>query len=153
MSLADYFPDKERKSFAERNIDVGNASLVHIPGFNIRYDKFVILVSKCSKNIQVAGVVINSEININVNHNQYLQNQHVLIDCKRHSFLEKDSYINCTDFQEFEIQKVTNYILQNPEKVLGNIEEDIMKKIYSTLTFSRTLSKKLKIKYGLNITS
>src|SRR5690606_18287726 len=104
-------------------IDVGNAILVHIPGFNIRYDKFVILVSKCSKNIQVAGVVINSEININVNHNQYLQNQHVLIDCKRHSFLEKDSYINCTDFQEFEIQKVTNYILQNPEKVLGNIEE------------------------------
>jgi len=150
MSLGDSFPESFRKSFAERSIDPGAALLIHLPTFNISYNKFVIFFAMNTLDSTKCGIlVINSEINENVNRNAFLKSQHVSIDCARHDFLEKNSFIDCTEIQPQDFQDILNYIMENPEKVCGNVKTDIMEKVTEVLTNSKLLSKKEKIKYGL----
>lgn len=150
MSLGDSFPESIRSEFAKRNIDPGVALLIELPEFNLTYKKYVIFFSKNMMDVTKCGIlVINSEINENVNRNHYLKSQHVSIDCARHDFLEIDSFIDCTRIQPHNLQKILDYIVENPDKLCGNVEQDIMTKVKIILTNSSLISNNDKRIYNL----
>jgi hypothetical protein len=148
MSLGDFFPEELKQNFAERNVDIGQAILIEIPDFNITHSKYVILVSKNEVKLLLAYVLINTEINDNVFPSEYLKSLHVKIDKKRHTFLSYDSWVNCSEIKEIESLKVIKLLKDKPERVLGNVHIDILKKIHSTITIAKTINAATKKKFG-----
>ncbi len=148
MSLGDFFPDDLRDEFAQRNIDLGNAILIKIPDFTVTYDKFIIVVAKDKDMVSLAYVVINSEANPNFAYNSYLKSLHLKIDKKNNSFLDKDSFVDCSKLREFPIQTVVDFLIKNPERAVGNVSQAMLKSIHITITTASTIEPFMKSKFG-----
>lgn len=148
MSLGDFFPDDLKSDFAKRNIDLGNAILIKIPDFTINYDKYIVVVAKNETEVSLAYVVINSEANPNIAYNSYLRSLHLKIDKKNNPFLEKDSFVDCSNLREFPIQAVVDFLTENPERAVGNISPEVLKSIHVTITTASTIELFMKKKYG-----
>lgn len=148
MSLGDLFPQNIKDQFAQRNINIGNALLIKLQDLQVNYDKYVILVGINRPEKAVAYVIINTEINQNVFPTPYLQSLHLPIDCLRHSFLEYDSYIDCSNLKEFELGMLVEFITNNPERVVGTIDSILLKDVYDAIKTNRIISAILKKKFG-----
>lgn len=149
MSLADFFPDSIKENFASRNIDIGKALFIEIPEFQISYKKYWIIVAINNSRKYIAGVIINTEINTNVARNEYLRSQHILIKRSDHSFLDYDSYVDCSKLQKRPFQEVYNAIVENPNIVVGNVTDEMLRQINLKITCSKTISPKEKKEFGL----
>ncbi|PQJ80115.1 hypothetical protein [Polaribacter porphyrae] len=148
MSLGDFFPDDLKNQFAKRNIDLGSAILIQIPNFTVNYDKYIIVVSKNNSDDFLAYVVINSETNTNVAYNSYLKSLHVKIDKENHSFLDRDSFVDCSKLREFLIKDVIDFLAENPERAIGNVSPDVLRLIHITLSTATTIEPFMKRKFG-----
>lgn len=148
MSLADFFPDSIKEDFAERKIDIGKALFIEIPEFQISYKKYWIIVAINNSRKYIAGVIINTEINTNVAHNEYLRSQHILIKQSDHSFLDYDSYVDCSKLQKRPYQDVYKAIVKNPKIVVGNVTDEMLRQIHLKITYNETISEKEKKEFG-----
>lgn len=148
MSLADSFPDSIKEKFASRNIDIGKALFIEIPEFQISHKKYWVIVSINTPRTFIAGVVINTEINTNVAYNQYLQSQHILIKQCDHSFLDYDSYVDCSKLQKRPFREVYKAIVENPNIVVGNVTDEMLRQIHLKIKCSKTISKKERKEFG-----
>ncbi|TDE42939.1 hypothetical protein E0I26_12260 [Flavobacterium rhamnosiphilum] len=148
MSLGDLFPDNLKEQFAERNINIGNALLIKLIDIQVNYDKYIIIVGINNMEMAVAYVIINTEVNQNVAPTSYLQSLHLQIDRARHGFLAHDSYINCSDLKEFPKQEIIDFLITNPERVVGNIDVALLTDVYQTIKSATTILPILKKKYG-----
>jgi len=147
MSLGDMFPQSFREDFASRNIDIGSAILILIDDIKDK-PKYIIIASECDD--MLAYVIINSDINPNVFRNTYLQSLNILIDLENHSFLDYDSYVDCSNLRELDKQETLNFLLQNPERAVGNVSNKVLRDIHATLTMAKTIPRNLKVKFGFN---
>lgn len=91
MDLGSFFPQEIKDNFAKRNIELGKTLLIEIPNFNISYKKYLIIVA--TNELYIAGVVINTEVNLNVAWSEKVKNLHLLIKQQDHSFLKYDSFL------------------------------------------------------------
>lgn len=148
MSLGDLFPDNLKKQFAERNIDIGKALLIKLEDIRVNYDKYIIIVGINDTEMAVAYVIINTEVNKNIAPTTYLQSLHLKIDKARHDFLNYDSYINCAELKEFNKQKLIDFLVSNPERIVGNIDLILLTKVHDTIKKAKTILPILKKKYG-----
>ena len=148
MSLGDLFPKKLKSNFANRSIDIGKSILVKIDDIDVKYPKYIIIVSKSEEEILLAYVIINTEINEKVFPTEYLKSPHVLIDRNNHQFLDYDSYVNCSEIRVFKTDEIVSFLISNPERALGNVNDDVMKLIHLTITNARTIPRLLKVKFG-----
>lgn len=148
MSLGDLFPEEFKENFAKRSIDIGQALLIQIDELNVKYPKYVILVSKDSSETIVAYVIINTRINETVFPSEYLKSLHITIDKKSHPFLEYDSYVNCSSLKSFNIDEVIDFLKENPERAVGNVSEEVLRNIHITITGAKTIDKKTKEFFG-----
>lgn len=148
MSLGDLFPDHLKKEFADRNIDLGNTLLIKVEDFKLNYDKYLVIVGLDNQNIEAACVVINSDINQNIAPTTYLQNLHLLVELIKHPFLQRDSYLNCSELKEYPKQDLINFLIANPERLVGNIDIDLLTNAYKTIKRASTIPQYLKNKYG-----
>ena len=149
MSLGDFFPEDLKQKFAERNIDIGQSILIKINNFNINYDKYIVLIGFDKENLDCGAVVINSEINENVFPTTYLKSLHVEIDVQNHNFLENNSFINCSEIKTYQKQQLVDFLKANPERLVGNLSDIVLKKVHLTLMNARTITNIEKKKYGL----
>ncbi len=148
MSLGDLFPEYFKESFAYRNIDIGKAILIEIEEFDINYSKYIIVVSSNDNEMLLAYVIINTEINTNVFPNPYLRSLHIKIDKANHPFLAYDSFVNCSEIKSFNTQEVIEFLKNRPERVVGNISEEVLKAIQNKISGARTIPLYLKEKFG-----
>lgn len=149
MSLGDLFPDDFKNDFAKRNIDVGKALLIKIEDFVINYPKYIILVANNNDETVMAFVVINSEVNENIFPTPYLKSLHVSIDKAKHPFLDYDSYVNCSEVKEFNRDDIFEFLKQNPERAVGNVDSETLNLIKTTLSNATTIPPFIKRKFSL----
>lgn len=146
MSLADFFPQDIKDDFAKRNINLGETLLVRIPDFNVSYPKYWIIVAINRE--EIAGVVVNTEINKNIFWNDELKKLNLPILQKEHSFLDYDSFIDCSQLNIQPHKEIFNAIVDNPKIVVGNITPELLKNIHLTIIGAKTISVKDKKKFG-----
>jgi hypothetical protein len=149
MSLGDFFPEDLKQKFAERNVDIGQSILIKIKTFNVNYDKYIILIAVDNQLSEFGAVIINSEINENVFPTSYLQSLHIEIDVANHPFLEINSFVNCSEIKSFPKQQLIDFLKSNPERLVGNITQSVLKKIHLTLMDAKTITIIEKRRYGL----
>lgn len=146
MSLADFFPQHIKDYFAKRNIKPGETLLVRIPDFDVSYPKYWIIVAINTE--EIAGVVVNTKINKNIFWNDELKKLNLPILQKEHSFLDYDSFIDCSKLNIQPHKEVFKAIVDNPKIVVGNITPTLLKNIHLTIIGAKTISVKHKKKFG-----
>lgn len=148
MSFADSFPEKIKGDFAKRNIEIGKALFIRISNFNISYPKYWIIVGFSFDKKTIAGVIINTDINKNIFWNEELRKLNLLISQKNNSFLDYDSYVDCSKLHKSSFDEVYNAIVDNPKIVVGNVDNIFFEKIHQTIKEARTISLKDKRDFG-----
>ena len=146
MNLGDYFSEKIKESFAERNIDLGKTLLIEVPDFDISYKKYWIIVA--TNKTHIAGVIINTDINENIFGNDELKKLHLCIKSQEHSFLEYDSFVDCSKIRKRPFQEIYIAIINNPTIVLGNVTNELLREIHITIINAKTISPKDKKEFG-----
>ena len=66
-------------------------------------NKYFIVLGFDSEGNAYGGVIINSEINPNIP--QSMKNCHLHIECSKYSFLDHDSYVDCSKLKIANIEK------------------------------------------------
>jgi hypothetical protein len=125
-------------TFAENKVDLGTTLLVEIKDFKINHPKFIVIIGKLPPD--VAFVCIDSKINPNIFHNDYLKKQLVPIDYNSHkSFLQYDSYVDCSNLHYKPETEILHYIISNPNRV-HNVSDSVFQKVVETITYSKLIS-------------
>lgn len=146
MDLGDFFPQEIKDDFAKRNIEIGKTLLIEIPDFNISYKKYLIVVG--INELYLAGVIINTEVNLNFAWNEALRKLHLLIKSNEHPFLKYDSYVDCSKLHKRLISEICDAIKKNPSIVIGNVSEDFLREVAFTILHAKTISVKDKKDFG-----
>lgn len=148
MNLSDFFSDDYKESFAKRNIALGCSILIKIEELTEDHSKYIIVVGENEDELAIGYVTINSRINENVFPTPYLKSLHVKIKAADHNFLKYDSYADCSSIKIIDKKKLIDHLMQNPDKVVGNIESSTFQTIQGIITASRTISVKEKKRFG-----
>ncbi len=148
MNLADAFSEDFKRKFAERNIEIGNACLIRIPGFQVGYAKYIVIVAETDDKILVGFTVINSVINPNIFPTAELQALHVPIGVGDHDFLEYDSFVDCSTLHEITKENIIELIENDPTSVVGSVSDATLRSIHDTIATARTISRAQRRKFG-----
>lgn len=146
MNLGILLPQEIKDDFARRNIELGKTLLIEIPDFNISYKKYLIIVA--TSNSYIAGVVINTEINLNFAWSEEVKKLHLPIKQQEHPFLKYDSFVDCSKLHKRLITEICNAIKENPSMVIGNVTESLLRTLQITITHAKTISVKDKKEFG-----
>lgn len=148
-SLGDYFPEKSKKEFAENVIELGSVIRKHVDNTNPPKIKFFIVVGISEKSLSIASVYINTEINVNVNHNTYLKSFQHEITASNYDFLDWDSTVDCARIIEYELDSLKRSIQLDPSIFVGSIKNSCFTQIHQKCTSSKIISPELKSRYNL----
>ena len=146
MNLGILLPQEIKDDFARRNIELGKTLLIEIPDFNISYKKYLIIVA--TSNSYIAGVVINTEINLNFAWSEEVKQLHLPIKQQEHPFLKYDSFVDCSKLHKRLITEICDAIKENPSMVIGNVTESLLRTLQITITHAKTISVKDKKEFG-----
>lgn len=149
MKISDVFNSEALIRLAQKTIKVGDVYLINLnrsngitpkPGDTSR-DKFFVVLGFDSNGVAYGGVVVNSGINPNLP--QWIKDFHMPLAKSKYSFLHYDSYVNCANLMETNLDKFANW------KYLGEIEPYDLKLIIGTVMESPAISKAKLKQFGL----
>jgi hypothetical protein len=89
-------------------------------------EKFMVLVCREPKPL---FLLINSKINKFIQSKPDLMAIQVLIDSTTHTFLDYDSYVDCTEPCSFDVQEIKEQIAADASRVKGNVSAEVMSEI------------------------
>ena len=133
--LSELLEDDSIQDIARKTIKVGDVyrikmnqqnGIVPKKGDNSRHKFFIVLGFDCDGNVY-GGVIINSNINQNVP--QVVKDWQMPIKCSKYSFLEYDSFVDCSklkcaEIEKFNTLKYLGFIeLEDVELIIGTVKE------------------------------
>lgn len=149
MSLGENFPENFRKEFAGRQIKIGNVIRAFVNITNPPKEKYFVVIG-ITKDKNIIGLsFINSNINLNVHNTPELYNLQYKITKDQNSFLDNDSYIDCSDIKEIPHSEIEEKVVQSPEMVKGAISNQDLNQCLNLLKISPKLTRKQLKKFDL----
>lgn len=145
--LANSFPESFRREFSLRNLKLG--SVIKTFDKAAKKEKWHIVIGFDDESISTATVRINSEKNENVFRTDYLKSLCHSLKKEKVSFLDWDSFVDCSHITEWQTNVFQEIIKENPACLLGKIDQIELDAIRSILATARTIEKKKKRKYHL----
>jgi hypothetical protein len=147
--FSDLFPQSFRDDFAERNIQVGSVIRVFVKDTTPPKVKYFIVIGFSEDNVLLGTVFINSAINQNIFHNEYLKGLNVPLDSQMYDFIDHNSFVDCSDIKERNLVEIKQLLSNDPECSKGVVSEETMKTISTTLASATTISLNKKRKFGI----
>ena len=95
-NLADFFSDDLRKDFSQRNVKVGSVLRLKVEDTKPPKVKIFIIIGQNIEGFSLATLYINTDINFNINFSQELIDLQIPISKKDYSFLDHNSYVDCS---------------------------------------------------------
>ncbi|MET4081488.1 hypothetical protein ABIB40_001434 [Pedobacter sp. UYP30] len=149
MSLSDSFPEDFRKEFAHRNVKIGSVIRVFVKDTNPPKEKRFVLVGQSYDKLIFAAIFINSEINSKIFTTPELRDLNLQLLAKERTYLDHDSYADCSTVQKRDKVWLTKIIEENPTRVIGEVSETDMSEIRLKIKSARTISPATKKTFGL----
>lgn len=149
MSLSEFFSDSQKADLANitfEKLEVGTIFFMPVQDTSPPKSKYFIVVGKNNDSCCFASIYINSEINVKINYSQELRNLHIPLLQELNPFLNHDSYANCSTIHE---KDYTSIVADHMKIVDGVVHPDTFRIILDTLKNAKTISKRLKERYGL----
>lgn len=147
--LFDILDEHSARAIAKDSIKVGNVYRIKMDERNgikpkagdSSRNKFFIVLGFDSEGNAYGGVIINSNINQNIP--QSMKDWHMPIKCSKYSFLEHDSFVDCSKLKTASIEKFGKW------QFLGVFSLDDVKLITSTVKDSPNETKEHLAMFGL----
>ena len=148
-SLGSYFPDDIRRQLAITNLRIGSVLRMHVLDTTPPKIKRLIVVGMDPESIMLVTVFINSEINPSIISSTKLQELQYPLESQSLPFLDHNSYADCSKVREREYAAMLEALTQDPSIHLEHLPEDHLRAIRKTISKSKTISLRIKKKYGL----
>ena len=137
MVLGDYLNDEQKRLFILTKLKPG-AVIYRFCDFTKPPKIKYLLVLQVQTDTVV--FVINSEINRFIQSKKCLRDAQIVIDQASHSFLDYDSYIDCTDIEQIDTACLVEEIMQDLNILKEPITAELKVKVIATILDSFTLS-------------
>jgi len=130
-------------------IKQGDIIYAQVDEISTDHPKFFIIAAITPNKKEVAAVFINKDININVFPTTELQALHHPIVRTNYSFLTLDSWVDCSDFTEFDFEEADEYVSLNPQNTRGKLKKTDLEQVLALLgNPNNNISPKRKLKFG-----
>ena len=139
MGLGDFFPEGERQKSIKRQLTTGTILYLHCIFTTPPKDKYLLLL--VSGNPDYRFFVINTHINDFIKNRQSLKDSQVSLPVSEHTFLDHDSFINCSEIRHLSMKNVESQLIDDMSRIKGEISEPVRTEIINAVTDARTLSK------------
>lgn len=149
IKLFDTLDETSGTALARQFINIGNVYRIKMnekngikpkPGDNSR-NKYFIVLGIDHEGIVYGGVIINSKINPHIP--MSIKKYHVPIECSRYSFLDHDSFVDCSKLKTTTIEKFGHW------QFLGALLEEDVQLITATIQKSPNETNERLIMFGL----
>ena len=137
MVLGDYLDDEKKRQYIHSRLKPGAILYRHCEFTKPPKSKFLLVLQVQSETLVF---VINSAINSFLESKKPLREAQISIDQANHTFLDYDSYINCTEIECLDTAILVEEIMQNMDQIKGCITEGLKAKVIATIDDSFTLS-------------
>jgi hypothetical protein len=137
MSLGNAFPAGFARIQIERQLKPGMVVkfLARMDDGKIHEKRFVVL----DINEKSFTCVINSKISPLLARNQNAAMCQVSIAVAFHTFMERDSHVDCSRVRSYDTSDVIDQLCKNPTWILGKITEELRDEINAGLKASKTV--------------
>lgn len=142
QSLGDFFSKEIKDKLVDFEIKLKGILLIEIPEFlEAKGDKFAILIalSNCKGFIGL----------VSINTNKPLSGNFFTLRQSEYTFLKYDSHVGCDFISDRPVQEIRKFLINNPERIKGEITDFQHLQILDKLSKSKVLTPKLKKKYNL----
>jgi hypothetical protein len=149
QNLGDLFPDNMKETWVEDNFKVGTVLKYHVDFTNPPKSKRLIVIGFDNSSVVFATVLINTEINPRLFPTKDLRDLHIELEEKTRDYLNHNSYVDCSQIHEQDINEVKKLILEDTKIHLGRLSEEDLTTITEKIKTAKTISSKTKKKFGL----
>jgi len=148
-SLADAFPEEERRRFAADNLTIGTVIKAFVSDTRPPKEKRLIIMGMSYDKICVAAVYINTELNANIFPTEELRNLNFFIESINRNYIDHDSYVDCSNLHILRKELLQKIIQSDTNRVLGIVSDDDYKVLRDLIKSAKTIKPSLKKTYGL----
>ena len=149
MSLGDLFPQHLKKELASHNLKIGAVLRFFVPDTKPPKIKYLAIVGIDNEQYLLATIFINSEVNINVLNSPELRALQLLLAKQHCTFLDHDSYADCSKVQERNLTEIHDKLTETPGTHVGELNSLLLQEAIALLKGAKSISPKIKKKYGL----
>lgn len=147
-NLADFFSDDLRKDFSQRNVKVGSVLKLKVEDTKPPKVKIFIIIGQNIEGFSLATLYINTDINFNINFSQELIDLQIPISKKDYSFLDHNSYVDCSKLMFKDKSEIEHILSQRPEAFVNELDEKQISFFKEVIKKSTTIKGKIKKRYG-----
>jgi hypothetical protein len=149
VKLGDYFSKKEKKSLLlPKGLVIGTVIRAFVKFTKPPKIKRFVVIGFHDNKVNLAALLINSEVNEIINYNKELKSHHLPLIANDCEYLDKDSFIDCTEIQYLELDALNNKIREKPEIIIGEMNKSDMDKVMRKVIDSPLIKGKHKNKCG-----
>lgn len=147
--LSDAFSEKDRESFANRNLKIGAVIKVFVSDTHPPKEKRLVLVGISYDQVYYASIFLNTEVNAKIFTTTALKDLHVELKAEERAYLDHDSFADCSQIQKRKADWLFEIISHDPSKVLGELNEADLEILQEKIKSAPTISPALKKTFGL----
>jgi hypothetical protein len=149
--ISDFLPEGSDvyKKTTYINLEKGTVLRMYVDDTNPPKIKIFIVLGLHENKIALGTLFINSEINNNINFSTELQSLQYELKNQNHTFLDHDSYVDCSTIQQRVNQDILDKVNEDNNKIIGYLDPDTFEEVRKTVIKSETIRGKHKKKFGL----
>ena len=148
--IGDSFPASYREQFAKDNLVPGSVIRCFVNDVTPPKEKYFVIIGTTSDKVLVGSIYINSVINPNRFNTAYLKSLHLPVLQADYSFLDHDSYIDCSEIYPKEYSIIAQQIKEDNGLVKGNLTPSDLNKVLSVIKGAATISTTVKKQFGIS---
>ncbi len=137
MVIGDYLSDEQKRQYIHSRLVPGAVIYRFCDFTKPPKPKYLLVVQVQEK---IAVLVINSTINRFTQSHKYLLDSQVSVDQTSHTFLDHDSFINCSEAEYLDTTDLIEEIMADMDKIKGKITNQLKAAVIVTIQDSFTLS-------------
>jgi hypothetical protein len=145
--LADDSELKKKTTFEK--LEKGTVLRMFVDDTNPPKTKLFIVLGLHENKLALGTLFINSNINININYSTELQSLQYELKSQDNTFLNHDSFVDCSTIQQRENDDILNKVNNDNSKILGYLNSNTFEEVRKTVIKSETIRGKYKKKFGL----
>lgn len=136
--LGESFPNDMRENFSNSMLRIGTVLKAKIEIAN--KEKRIIIIGVNKNGDCLATVLINSELNTNIFNTPELINEVVELDSDGRKYLDRASYVNCSQIVALQKSTMQKHIKDYPESIIGFVDDSDIKRIHNKISSSRIIT-------------
>jgi hypothetical protein len=149
--ISDFLPDNSElnKETTFKKLEKGTVLRMFVDDTHPPKIKWFIVLGLHENKLALGTLFINTDINKNINYSTELQNLQYKLKSQDNTFLNHDSFVDCSTIQHRENDDILSKVNNDNSKIMGYLDPNTFEEVRKTVIKSETIRGKLKKKFGL----